>query len=167
MEKIQQLIMVGRKGTANMYLELVNEFRTTRKYGDDIKPQSPASMAEISHAEQQIGIRFPKELCDLLLEMDGDCDLFLSLDDIIEYNAHQYSENYPIGSLLFFGADGSGNLFAYIVEEKNAKSGEIFLWDHEIAIWGPKEDELHYEAKSLLDLIRDYYGTCYGELLSE
>lgn len=150
-----------------MYLELVNEFRTTRKYGDEIKPRSPASMAEISQAEQQIGIRFPQELRDLLLEMDGDCDLFLSLDDIIKYNAYQYSENYPIGSLLFFGADGSGNLFAYKVEEEEAKSEEIYLWDHEIAVWGPKEDELLYQANSLLALISDYYGTCYGELLSE
>ena len=150
-----------------MYLELVNEFRTTRKHGGDIKPRPPASMAEISHAEQRIGIQFPQELRDLLLEMDGDCDLFLSLDDIIKCNAYPYSENYPIGSLLFFGADGSGNLFAYKVEEKEAKCGEIYLWDHEIAVWGPKEDELLYQANSLLGLIRDYYGTCYGELFSE
>ena len=148
-----------------MYLELVNEFRTTRKYGDNIKPRSPASVAEISHAEQQIGIRFPQELRNLLLEMDGECDLFLSLDDIIKYNAYPYSENYPIGSLLFFGADGAGNLFAYKVENKEAKSGEIYLWDHELAVWGPKEDELLHKASTLLDLIRDYYGTCYGELL--
>ena len=85
-----------------MYLELVNEFRTTRKYGDTIRPRPPASVAEISRAEQQIGIRFPTELCDLLLEMDGDCDLFLTLDEIVQYNAYQYSENYPVGSLLFF-----------------------------------------------------------------
>ena len=150
-----------------MYLELVNEFRRTRKYGDDIRPRSPASAAEISHAEQQIGIQFPQELHDLLLEMDGDCNLFLSLDDIIEYNAYQYSENYPIGSLLFFGADGSGNLFAYKVEEKEAKSGEIYLWDHEIAVWGPKEDELRYQANSLFALIQDFYGACYGELILE
>ena len=150
-----------------MYLELVNEFKTTRKYGDDIKPRPPASAAEISRAQQQIGIRFPKELCDLLLEMDGDCDMLLSLGDIIAYNAYPYSENYPIGSLLFFGADGTGNLFAYKVEKKEAKSGEIYLWDHETAVWRPKEDELWYKADSLVDLIRDYYGTCYGELLSE
>lgn len=150
-----------------MYLELVNEFRTTRKYGDTIRPRPPASTAEISHTEQQIGIRFPQELRNLLLEMDGDGDLLLSLDDIVEYNAHQYSENYAAGSLLFFGADDSGNLFAYKVDGKEAKSGEIYFWDHEIAVWGPKEDELRYKANSLLDLIRDYYGTCYGELISE
>ena len=150
-----------------MYLELVNEFRTTRKYGDNIRPRSPASVAKISHAEQQIGIQFPQELHGLLLEMDGDCDLLLSLEDIIKYNAYQYSDNYPIGSLLFFGADGSGNLFAYKVEEKKAKSGEIYLWNHEIAVWGPKEDELCYQANSLLALIQDFYGTCYRELLSE
>ena len=100
-----------------MYLELVNEFRATRKYGDEIRPRPPAGMAEISQAEQQTDIRFPQELRELLLEMDGDCDLLLALEDIITYNAFPYSENYPIGSLLFFGADGAGNLFAYKVEE--------------------------------------------------
>lgn len=151
----------------DMYLDLVNEFRTTRKYGDEIRPRPPVSAKDISCAEQQLGIRFPQELIDLLLEMDGDCDLFLGLDDIIQYNGYQYSENYPIGSLLFFGADGAGNLFAYKVEEKEAKSGEIYLWDHEIAVWGPKEDELRYQADSLLALIQDYYSICYSERLSE
>lgn len=67
-----------------MYLELVNEFRTTRKYGDEIRPRSSVSAAEISHAEQQIGIRFPQELRDLLLEMDGDCNLFLPYSYLID-----------------------------------------------------------------------------------
>ncbi len=150
-----------------MYLELVKEFRTTRKYGDWIKPRVPATGAEIDRAEQQIGIQFPQELCDLLLEMDGDCNLFLSLDDIVRCNAYQYSANYPIGSLLVFGADGSGNLFVYKVKDKKAKGEEIYLWDHEIAVWGPEEDELRYQASSILGLIQDFYGTCYGELLSE
>lgn len=150
-----------------MYLELVNEFRTTRKYGDEISPRSPASAEEISHAEQQVGIRFPAELRDLLLEMDGDCNLFLSIDDIVKYNAYPYSENYPLGSLLFFGADGAGNLFAYKVEQKEVKSGKVYLWDHEIAVWGPKKEELQCKAKSLVDLTQDFYGTCYGEMISE
>ncbi len=150
-----------------MYLEIVNEFRTTRKYGDGIKPRVPATGEGIARAEHQIGIQFPQELRDLLLEMDGDCDLFLSLDEIIKYNAYQFSENYPIGSLLVFGADGSGNLFVYKVRDKKAKSGEIYLWDHEIAVGGPEEDELQYRASSILGLIQEFYGTCYGELLSE
>lgn len=150
-----------------MYLELVNEFRTTRKYGDEIRPRPPVGMAEISHAEQQIGIRFPQELRELLLEMDGDCDLFLALEDIITYNAYPYSENYPIASLLFFGADGAGNLFAYKVEKGEAQSGAIYQWDHEMAVWGTKEEKLRYQAGSLADLIQDYYNLCYGELLPE
>lgn len=77
-----------------MYLELVNEFRTTRKYGDNIRPLPPANETNISRAEQEIGIRFPQELHDLLLEMDGDCGFFLSLEDLVKYNAYQYSENF-------------------------------------------------------------------------
>ncbi len=150
-----------------MYLELVNEFRTTRKYGGEIKPRVPATEAEIARAEREIGIQFPQELRDLLLEMDGDCNLFLSLNDIVEYNAYPYSEQYPIGSLLIFGADGSGNLFAYKVKDKRAEGGEIYLWDHELAAWGPEEEELQYQASSISGLIQDFYGTCYGRLLSE
>jgi len=150
-----------------MYLELVNEFRTTRKYGDDIRPRAPATVAEIAQAEQQIGVRFPQELRELLLEMNGDCNLFLGLDDMLRYNAYPFSEQYPIGSLLIFGADGAGNLFAYKVRDKKAKAGEIYLWDHEIAAWGPKEEELCCQASSLAELIQDYYSLCYGELLSE
>lgn len=149
-----------------MYLELVNEFRTTRKYGQEIKPRPPAKETEIIQTEQQIGIRFPQELRDLLLEMNGDCDLLLSLNDIKTYNAYPFSENYPAGALLFFAADGAGNLFAYAVENGEAKSGEIFFWDHEIAIWGPKTDELTHKASSLIDLIQDYYNVCYQEPLS-
>ena len=150
-----------------MYLELVNEFRTTRQYGEQIRPRPPAKEAEIAQAEQQIGSRFPQELRDMLLEMDGDCNLLLCVDDIKAYNAYQYSENYPIGTLLFFGADGSGNLFAYAVEGGEAINGEIFRWDHEIAVWGPKEDELTRWANSLIDLIRDFYNVCYSEHLPQ
>ncbi len=148
-----------------MYLELINLFRTTRKYGNEIKPQPPASSEEITHAEQQTGIRFPQELRNLLLEMNGDCNLFFSLAEITDYNACQYSDNYPPGSLLFFGGDGAGNLFAYKVKENKAVAGEIYLWDHEIAAWGPKEDELEFQAVSLTELIQDYYNTCYQETL--
>lgn len=150
-----------------MYLELVNEFRTTRKYGEEIRPRPPADAADISGAEQQLGVRFPQELRDLLLEMDGDCDLLLSLADILQYNAFPYSEQYPVGSLLFFGADGAGNLFAYKVEGTQAKSGAIWFWDHEIAVWGPREEELRHQADSLASLIREYYEVCCRELLSE
>lgn len=150
-----------------MYLELINMFRTTRKYGDEIRPRPPASEAEICRAEQKLGIRFPQELRDLLLEMDGDCDLLLCLEDIIEYNACRYSEHIPAGSLLVFGADGAGNLFAYKVRENQAESGAIYFWDHEIAVWGPKEEELRYQADSLSALIRGYYEVCCREMVSE
>ena len=58
-----------------MYLELVNSYRTTRKYGEDIKPRPPASEAQITEAEARLGTRFPKELRAMLLEMDGDLRL--------------------------------------------------------------------------------------------
>ena len=153
------------RGRATMYLELINLFRTTRKYGNEIKPQAPASMEEIFCAEQQTGIQFPQELRDLLLEMNGDCNLFFSLEEIINYTACQCSKHYPPGSLLFFGGDGAGNLFAYQVKESKAAAGKIYLWEHEIAVFGPEEDELEFQAVSLTALIQDYYGNCYQETL--
>lgn len=148
-----------------MYRELVEYYRTTRKYGEDIAPRPPVDSAAIVRGEQQLGIPFPQELRDLLMEMDGDCDLLLSLDDIVETSSFPYSERYPVGSLLFFGRDGAGNLYGYPVEEGWAKGGEIVLWDHEMAVWGTREEEVCYQAGSIEELIRDYYDLCYGEPL--
>ena len=43
-----------------MYLELVNCYRTTRKYGEDIKPRPPVSEAQIAGAEERLCTRFRK-----------------------------------------------------------------------------------------------------------
>lgn len=77
-----------------MYLELVNSYKTTRKYGEDIKPRPPAGETQIAGAEARLGTRFPKELRAMLLEMDGDCGFLLSLEEIIEYNEAMPSERF-------------------------------------------------------------------------
>lgn len=143
-----------------MYLELVNHYRTTRKYGDDINPRPPAQEKEIAYAEQQMGVCFPQELRDLLSEMNGDCDLLFSIDEILECSKHDFSQNYARGELLFFGSDGAGNLYAYQIKDGQAESSSLVLWDHET-------DLLCRQASSLKKLIEQYYDLCYGELLAD
>ena len=101
-----------------MYLELVNSYRTTKKYGEDIKPRPPASETQIAGAEARLGTRFPKELRAMLLEMDGDCDFLLSLEEIIEYNEAMPSERFAGAKPLFVATDGAGAFTA--MQQKTA-----------------------------------------------
>ncbi len=144
-----------------MYLELLEQFRTTRKYGEDIRPQPPAAEEEIAAAEKQMGVCFPQELRDLLSECDGDLDLLFSLQEIVGYFSCDLSARYQRGALLFFGGDGAGGLYAYRVEEGVARPG-IVLWDHEL----DDIEALPPEGTTLLALIQNYYDICYREPLS-
>lgn len=101
-----------------MYLELVNCYRTTRKYGEDIKPRPPVSEAQIAGAEERLCTRFPQELRPMMLEMDGDCDFMLSLEEIIEYNEAMPSEWFAGAKPLFVATDGAGAFTA--MQQKTA-----------------------------------------------
>ena len=114
-----------------MYLELVNSYKTTRKYGEDIKPRPPVSETQIAGAEARLCTRFPKELRAMLLEMDGDCDFLLSLEEIIEYNEAMSSGRFAEAKPLFVATDGSGGLYGYAVKDGGAESSRLVFWDHE------------------------------------
>ena len=143
-----------------MYLELVNSYRTTRKYGEDIKPRPPVSEAQIAEAEARLGTRFPKELCAMLLEMDGDCDFLLSLEEIIEYNEAMSSERVTGAKPLFVATDGAGGLYGYAAKDGGAESSRLVFWDHET-------DEISdckgAAAESLYELIKQFYDISFGE----
>ena len=103
-----------------MYLELVNCYRTTRKYGEDIKPRPPVSEAQIAGAEERLCTRFPQELRAMMLEMDGDCDFLLSLEEIIEYNEAMPSERFA-GAKPPLRCDGRrGRLYGYAAKDGGA-----------------------------------------------
>ena len=139
-----------------MYLELVNSYRTTRKYGEDINPRPPASETQIAEAEARLGTRFPKELRAMLLEMDGDCDFLLSLEEIIEYNEAMSSERFAGAKPLFVATDGSGGLYGY------AESSKLVFWDHETDEISDCEGAA---ADSLYELIKQFYDVSFSEFL--
>ena len=143
-----------------MYLELVNSYRTTRKYGEDIKPRPPASEAQITEAEARLGTRFPKELRAMLLEMDGDCDFLLSLEEIIEYNEAMSSERFAGAKPLFVATDGAGGLYGYAVKDGGAESSKLVFWDHETDEISDCEGAA---ADSLYELIKQFYDVSFGE----
>lgn len=102
----------------------------------------PASAKEIAHAERELGVEFPGELRQLLAETNGvsanySAPLVWPVDEIIEQNRHfrsskAFAELYaPFTDLLFFGAEGNGDLFAYRVTEGRVADTAIHEWDHE------------------------------------
>lgn len=101
----------------------------------DAKFYIPASAKEIGHAEQELGVEFPGELRELLLETNGasanySAPLIWPLDEIVAQNRHfrtsaDFAKLYqPFSDLLFFGAEGNGDQFAY-------RDTSIYKWDHE------------------------------------
>ncbi len=147
-----------------MYLELVNQYRTTRKYGKDIKPRPPVSETRIAGAEERLGTSFPKELRAMLLEMDGDCDFLLSLEEVIEYNEAMPSERFAGAKPLFVATDGAGGLYGYAAKDGGAESSRLVFWDHET-------DEISdckgAATDSLYELIKQFYDVSFSEFLEE
>jgi hypothetical protein len=101
----------------------------------DAKFYIPASAREIGHAEQELGVEFPAELRQLLMETNGvsanySAPLVWPVEEIIAQNKHfraskDFAELYkPFTDLLFFGAEGNGDQFAY-------RDTTIYEWDHE------------------------------------
>ena len=108
----------------------------------DAKFYIPASAREIGHAERELGVEFPAELRQLLLETNGvsanySAPLIWPVDEIIEQNRHfrastQFATLYaPFTDLLFFGAEGNGDQFAYRIVEGRISDASIYEWDHE------------------------------------
>lgn len=108
----------------------------------DAKFYVAASAREIAHAERELGIEFPDELRQLLAVSNGvsanySAALIWPVDEIIEQNRHfrssrAFAELYaPFTDLLFFGAEGNGDLFAYRVGEGRVADTSVYEWDHE------------------------------------
>lgn len=64
-----------------MYKEMISELAKENKW---VKIQPPCSENDIDKAEKAIGYTFPKELRALLLEMNGDNFLIMSVEEIVE-----------------------------------------------------------------------------------
>lgn len=102
----------------------------------------PASAREIGHAERELGIELHGDVRQLLLETNGvaanhGAPLVWPVEEIIAQNRHfrssrEFARLYaPFTDLLFFGAEGNGDQFAYRVEEGRIVDPSIHEWDHE------------------------------------
>ena len=98
--------------------------------------------SQLVAAERELGVCFPDELRDCLLEsngIEGEYSLALvwPLDRIIEDNKQfrnnsDFKELYmPFDSLLFFGDAGNGDQFAFAIVGGKIRRSEVFVWNHE------------------------------------
>lgn len=87
----------------------------------DAKFREPAKTGDIARAGRELGVALPAELADL----------YISFDD-----------------LLFFGADGGGDQFAYrILDGGIPETSGVYRWNHET-------DSRHGFAADLRDYFR-------------
>ena len=89
------------------------------------------SEAQIAGAEERLCTRFPQELRAMMLEMDGDCDFLLSLEEIIEYNEAMPSERFRRSEAPLRCDGRRGRLYGYAAKDGGAESSKLVFWDHE------------------------------------
>ena len=107
-----------------------------------------ASREDIDKCQKQLGVKFPTDLEQLLLQTNGvserlatkrgeiDSGYFLlSVDNILETNiflrTHSGDYTMPLDCLLFFVDDGIGDYFGFATIKGQVPHSRIYLWDHE------------------------------------
>jgi hypothetical protein len=138
--------------------ERVNWRRFIKRLKPHVKFNAPATARQIEAAERKLGVRFPSDLYNLLLETNGVEDWLLSAEQIAEVNLEHrtdpvYSEMYtPLNGLLFFLGDGTGSYFAFPI--CGGKCDEVpILW-----YWLHENDERSFAGQTLVNVIQRYLG---------
>lgn len=126
-----------------MYKELISELSKENEW---VKIQPPCHEREIRRAEKAVGYPFPKELRDLLREMNGDKWLLLSSKEIIEqvklnkgcylplfeadFSKAEYIDR--VDRFIFFATNGCGDYYCYRVSPRGVPDeSAIYIWEHE------------------------------------
>jgi len=103
----------------------------------------PVPDERIVQAEKALGGALPEELREFLLEVgtvtwEAMLAELWSIEDIEEQNVQfrtyeDFKELYmPFDHLLFFGADGCGDMYCYAIDgDRVIRRNDIFMWDHE------------------------------------
>ncbi|MCT4356286.1 SMI1/KNR4 family protein [Streptomyces sp. Je 1-79] len=117
--------------------------------------RAPVDATALAEAERRLGRGLPAQLTALLMETDGIVggygkDVVWSLDRIVEQNLLFWAPDtfpglyMPFDPLLFFGDNGGGDQFAFVLTPERP---DIFVWDHEddSRLWAANEleDYLH------------------------
>ena len=126
-----------------MYQELIAELSQGNSF---VHPQPPCPAHEMNRAEKAVGYPFPKELRDLLRELNGDHWLLLSADEIIknvesnrayylpffemDLSREVYTER--VDRFIFFATNGCGDYYGYRVAPDGVPDETaIYIWEHE------------------------------------
>ena len=125
-----------------MYKELILELTQNNEY---VKIQSPCTGEEIEKAEKAVGYPFPKELWELLYELDGDKYLLLSAKEIIAqailnretqemYSDEEFAKE--LDKFIFFATNGCGDYYCYHADSDGViDENAIYIWEHEMFCW--------------------------------
>ena len=119
-----------------MWRELIQEL------GEDVGFDPPASSLQVAEVEEALQVALPNDLKELLREANGVWALYgtalvWSTERIIKENLEyrtfpNFKELYmPFDPLLFFGDEGNGDLYAFLILAGKIRGSNIFLWDHE------------------------------------
>ncbi|MET9802677.1 SMI1/KNR4 family protein [Streptomyces sp. NPDC006368] len=124
----------------------------------DVEFRPPVDVAALAEAERRLGRCLPPQLTALLMETDGmageyGTGVVWSLDRVVEQNLlyrapGTFRDLYmPFDPLLFFGDNGGGDQFAFVVTPERP---DVFVWDHETdsRLWVARELE-DYLRRSL------------------
>ncbi|WP_329211480.1 SMI1/KNR4 family protein [Streptomyces sp. NBC_00683] len=121
----------------------------------EVEFRAPVDATALAEAVRRLGRDLPAQLTALLMETDGivgeyGTDVVWSLDRILEQNLlfrspDTFPDLYmPFDPLLFFGDNGGGDQFAFVLTPERP---DIFVWDHEddSRLWAARElkDYLH------------------------
>lgn len=121
----------------------------------EVEFRAPVDATALAEGERRLGRGLPAQLAALLSETNGivgeyGTDVVWSLDRIVEQNLLFWSPDtfpglyMPFDPLLFFGDDGGGDQFAFVLTPERP---DIFVWDHEddSRVWAAREleDYLH------------------------
>ena len=102
----------------------------------------PVSARKLNNTEAKLGYRLPNELRELLQESNGiylqraEWQLILKIEDLQKDNLHMWRAKWlhsymPLSNLLFFGAAGNGDLFAFPISRGGEVKSDVFVWNHE------------------------------------
>jgi hypothetical protein len=119
-----------------MWKQFIEALTPDREFGP------PALWAEITLAEEKLGIKFPDDLRNLLFETNGvhgqyRLGLIWPLERIVadntSFRANEHSKDLhmPFDSLLFFADAGNGDQFAFPIQNGAINRLDVFAWNHE------------------------------------
>ena len=118
-----------------MWKQLIESLTPDHEFGP------PVAWSEIALAEEKLGITFPEDLRNLLLETNGvqgqyGLGLIWPIHRIVDDNLHfrtneSFKELYmPFDALFFFADAGNGDQFAFPILSKAVRE-DVFVWNHE------------------------------------